>query len=215
MMATAEFALHAFILILVVIEPFALTPLFSALTAVETAEHRRQTAIKGVVIAGAILAVFTLFGTGLLAALGIGMAAFRIAGGVLLFLIAMDMLFVRSSGLRMTTINEQREAAQRADISVFPLAIPLIAGPGALATVMLLAHEGGRYGVWIVLAVVLVVLLITLLMFFSAGRIQKILGETGTNVITRLMGILLAALAMQFVVDGVRQSFPLLTGTAV
>lgn len=207
-----EFALHAFILILVVVEPFALAPLFSALTAMETAEHRRQTALKGVLVAGGILAVFTLFGAGLLDVLGIGMAAFRIAGGILLFLIAVDMLFVHSSGLRMTTVTEQREAAQRADISVFPIAIPLIAGPGALATVMLLANEGGRYGVWIVLGVICVVLLITLLMFFSANRIQKVLGETGTNVITRLMGILLAALAMQFVVDGLRESFPRLVG---
>lgn len=207
MAATAEFALHAFILILVVVEPFALTPLFSALTVMETPEHRRQTAIKGVLVAGGILAVFTLFGSGLLSVLGIGMPAFRIAGGILLFLIAIDMLFVRSSGLRMTTVTEQREAAQRADISVFPLAIPLIAGPGALATVMLLSRQGGDHGHWIVLAVVVAVLVITLLMFFSANRIQKVLGETGTNVITRLMGIILAALAMQFVVDGVRESF--------
>ncbi|MCS3902271.1 multiple antibiotic resistance protein [Methylohalomonas lacus] len=207
MAATAEFALHAFILILVVVEPFALTPLFSALTVMETPEHRRQTAIKGVLVAGGILAVFTLFGSGLLSVLGIGMPAFRIAGGILLFLIAIDMLFVRSSGLRMTTVTEQREAAQRADISVFPLAIPLIAGPGALATVMLLSRQGGDHGHWIVLAVVAVVLVITLLMFFSANRIQKVLGETGTNVITRLMGIILAALAMQFVVDGVKESF--------
>lgn len=212
MMAIAEFTLHAFILILVVVEPFALAPLFSALTATETPAQRRQTAIKGVLVAGGILTVFTIIGTSLLGLLGIGMAAFSIAGGILLFLIAIDMLFVRSSGLRMTTLNEQREAAQRADISVFPIAIPLIAGPGALATVMLLAHEGGRYGVGIVLAVVFLVLVITLLMFFSATRIQKVLGETGTNVITRLMGIMLAALAMQFVVNGLRESFPRLVG---
>lgn len=203
----ADFALHAFVLMLVVVEPFALTPLFSALTAMETPEHRRKTAIKGVLIAGGVLALFTIGGTHVLGLLGISMPAFRIAGGLLLFLIAVDMLFVRNSGLRTTTVNEQREAAQRADISVFPIAIPLIAGPGALATVMLLVHEGGSHGVWIVLGVTIVVLLITLLMFFSADRIQRVLGETGTNVITRLMGILLAALAMQFVVDGVKESF--------
>ncbi len=203
----ADFAFHAFVLMLVVVEPFALAPLFSALTAMETREHRRRTAIKGVLIAGGVLALFTIGGTYVLGLLGIGMPAFRIAGGLLLFLIAVDMLFVRNSGLRTTTVNEQREAAQRADISVFPIAIPLIAGPGALATVMLLVHEGGSHGVWIVLGVTVVVLLITLLMFFSADRIQRVLGETGTNVITRLMGILLAALAMQFVIDGVRESF--------
>lgn len=203
-----DFILHAFVLMLVVVEPFALTPLFSALTAMETPEHRRRTAVKGVAIAAAVLALFTIGGTRVLGLLGIGMPAFRIAGGMLLFLIAVDMLFVRNSGLRATTVNEQREAAQRADISVFPLAIPLIAGPGALATVMLLVHEGGPGSVWIVLGVTVVVLLITLSMFFSASRIQKVLGETGTNVITRLMGILLAALAIQFVVDGIRESFP-------
>lgn len=204
----ADFILHAFVLMLVVVEPFALTPLFSALTAMETPEHRRRTAIKGVLIAAGVLALFTFVGTSVLGFLGIGMPAFRIAGGVLLFLIAVDMLFVRNSGLRTTTVTEQREAAQRADISVFPLAIPLIAGPGALATVMLLVNEGGRHSVWIVFGVTLVVLAITLVMFLSAGRIQRVLGETGTNVITRLMGILLAALAMQFVVDGIRESFP-------
>lgn len=207
-----DFILHAFVLILVVVEPFALTPLFSALTAMETPEHRRNTAIKGVAIAGGVLALFTIAGTPVLGYLGIGIPAFRIAGGLLLFLIAIDMLFVRNSGLRMTTLQEQREAAQRADISVFPIAIPLIAGPGALATVMLLVHEGGPGSVWIVLGVTAVVLLITLMMFMSAGPIRKVLGETGTNVITRLMGILLAALAMQFVVDGVRESFPTLAG---
>jgi multiple antibiotic resistance protein len=203
-----EFALSAFILVIVVIEPFALAPLFSALTALETPEQRRRTAIKSVLIAGGLLAIFTFFGSTVLSLLGIGMPAFRIAGGVLLFLIAVDMLFVRNSGLRTTTVQEQREAAQRADISVFPLAIPLISGPGALTTVMLLSDQGGDHGVWIVLGVVIVVLAITLAMFFSADRIQRVLGETGTNVITRVMGIVLAALAMQFVIDGMQASFP-------
>lgn len=207
-----EFALSAFILVLVVIEPFALAPLFSALTALETPEQRRRTAIKSILIAGGLLAIFTLFGSAVLGVLGIGMPAFRIAGGMLLFLIAVDMLFVRNSGLRTTTVQEQREAAHRADISVFPLAIPLISGPGALTTVMLLSDQGGEYGTWIVLGVTVAVLVITLIMFFSAGRIQKVLGETGTNVITRLMGIVLAALAMQFVIDGLQASFPRLVG---
>ncbi|MEX2515297.1 MAG: MarC family protein, partial [Gammaproteobacteria bacterium] len=177
-----------------------------------TPEQRRRTAIKSILIAGGLLAVFTLFGSAVLGVLGIGMPAFRIAGGLLLFLIAVDMLFVRNSGLRTTTVQEQREAAHRADISVFPLAIPLISGPGALTTVMLLSDQGGEYGTWIVLGVTVAVLVITLIMFFSAGRIQKVLGETGTNVITRLMGIVLAALAMQFVIDGLQASFPKLVG---
>lgn len=203
-----EFALQAFVLLLVVIDPFGMTPIFSALTAQQSAWQRRQTAIKGVTIAAGAMAFFTFGGVWLLDYLGIGMPAFRIAGGILLFLIAIDMLFVRHSGLSSATEQEQDEAAKRGDISVFPLAIPLIAGPGALTTVMLLTHDRGMMTSLLVLGISLLVLAITLFMFFIADRVQRFLGETGINVITRLLGILLAALAMQFVIDGMQASFP-------
>jgi multiple antibiotic resistance protein len=203
-----EFSLQAFVLLLVVIDPFGLTPIFSALTSRQTASQRHRIAIKGVVISACVMAFFVFGGVWLLAYLGIGISAFRIAGGILLFLIAIDMLFVRHSGLSSATEQEQDEATKRDDISVFPLAIPLIAGPGALTTVMLLTHERGLATSLLVLGVSLLVLAITLFMFFIAERIQRLLGETGINVISRLLGILLAALAMQFVIDGMQASFP-------
>lgn len=207
-----DFLLQAFVLLLVVVDPFGLTPIYSALTAHFTPAQRRLTAYKGVLISAAILAFFTFGGVWLLEYLGIGMPAFRMAGGILLFMVAIDMLFVRHSGLSSATEEERLEARQRDDVSVFPLAIPLIAGPGALTTVMLLTHERGFMTSLLVLVITLVVLVITLGMFLVAGHVQRVLGETGINVITRLLGILLAALAMQFLVDGLRESFPPLAG---
>lgn len=198
----------AFVLLLVVIDPFGLTPMFSVLTAGKTHQERRRTATKAVAIAAGVLAFFIFAGGWLFDYLGIGMPAFHIAGGVLLFLIAMDMLLVRHSGLSSATVREQNEAARRADIAVFPLAIPLIAGPGALTTVMLLTHEQGLATSLMVLVLSLAVLAITLVMFLAATRVERALGETGINVIMRLLGILLAALAVQFVIDGLRASFP-------
>lgn len=136
------------------------------------------------------------------------MPAFRIAGGVLLFLIAMDLLLVRHSGLSSATEREQSEAARRADFAVFPLAIPMIAGPGTLTTVLLLTQDQGIATELLILALSLVVLAVTLTMFLCAARVERVLGETGINVITRLLGLLLAALAVQFVLDGLRASLP-------
>src|SRR5690606_22596524 len=131
----------AFVLLLVVIDPFGLTPMFSALTRGREPAERRRPAVKAVSIAALILAPFAVTGSLLFDYLGIGMPAFRIAGGMLLFLIAVDMLFVRHSGLTSTTLRERSEAARRDEVAVFPLAIPLIAGPGALTTVMLLTRD--------------------------------------------------------------------------
>ena len=202
----------AFVLLLVVIDPFGLTPMFSALTRGREPAERRRTAVKAVLIAAAVLALFIFTGSLLFDYLGIGMPAFRIAGGVLLFLIAVDMLFVRHSGLTSTTLRERSEAARRDDVAVFPLAIPLIAGPGALTTAMLLTRDQPLSLVLAVLGLTLVVLALTLAMFLTAPRVERLLGETGINVITRLLGILLAALAVQFVLDGLRESLPGLGG---
>lgn len=202
----------AFVLLLVVIDPFGLTPMFSALTAGKPPVERRRTAVKAVAIAALILTLFVFTGSLLFDYLGIGMAAFRIAGGGLLFLIAVDMLFVRHTGLTSTTLRERSEAARRDDVAVFPLAIPLIAGPGALTTVMLLTRDQPLVQVLMVLVLTLAVLAITLGMFLAAGRVERLLGETGINVITRLLGILLAALAVQFALDGLRESLPGLAG---
>lgn len=208
MNAALAMAPVAFVLLLVVIDPFGLTPMFSALTAGKTALERRRIATRAVLIAGGVIAFFIFGGGWLLDYLGIGMPAFRIAGGVLLFLIAMDLLLVRHSGLSSVTEREQSEATQRADMAVFPLAIPMIAGPGTLTTVMLLTQDQGIAAELLILALSLVVLALTLAMFLCAARVERVLGETGINVITRLLGLLLAALAVQFVLDGLRASLP-------
>jgi multiple antibiotic resistance protein len=201
--------LDSFVVLFVVIDPIGLAPIFAAITHGGTAEYRRRMAVRGTFIAGMILLVFVLGGDVLLRLLGIGMPAFQIAGGLLLFLVAVDMVFVRQSGIRSTTEREQREAKQKQDVSVFPLAFPLIAGPGALTTVLLMSGKYGQqpFAAAIVLAVVLVVLAFALIALLQADRIMRFMGETGANVITRLFGVILTALAVQYVLDGVTAVF--------
>jgi len=191
--------------LLVTIDPIGTAPMFAALTATHPPAERRRVALRGVAIAAVILLGFALGGEALLGALAIELAAFRIAGGVLLFLLSIDMVMVRHSGLRTTTESEEEESGQRADVSVFPLAIPLVAGPGALTSVVLLMSEAGgdvaRSAV--VLGELVLVLLLTVGCFLGASRLMRVLGITGVNVVTRVSGLLLAALAVQFVVDGV------------
>ncbi|MDE2197085.1 MAG: NAAT family transporter [Gammaproteobacteria bacterium] len=206
---TLEKLVNMFIVLFVVVDPFGVTPMFGALTGGWDDTHRRRMAFKGTLLATAILLIFACIGAWLLHTLGISLPAFKIAGGILLFLIAIDMVFARQSGGRSTTGREEAEARFKEDISVFPLAFPLIAGPGALTTILLMVGEGhGRLLYFVsVIAVLLLVLAITLLCLLAAGRIMKILGETGSNVMDRLFGVILAALAVQFVVDGVKAGF--------
>lgn len=200
----AELLLDTFIILFVVVDPIGLAPMFAALTHDIDPGQRRRLALRGVAIAGVLLITFVLVGDGLLRALGIGLPAFQIAGGMLLFLLAVDMLFARHSGLRSTTEREQREAEHRKDISVFPLAIPLIAGPGALTTVLLMVGEQGDNPVVIgaTLTVVVLVLALTLVALLFAGRLLRIIGQTGANVVSRVLGVVLAALAVQYILDG-------------
>lgn len=205
-----DWILNAFVVLFVVVDPVGNAPIFASLTRGMADVERRRTAFKGVALAAAILLVFFAVGNGLLGALGIGVPAFRIAGGLLLFLVAIDMVFARHSGLRGTTASEQAEAHEREDISIFPLAFPLIAGPGAITTVLLMASEvEGWSGQLIRLAVILAVLLIMLASLLLTARLVKLLGETGANVVDRLLGLILAAIAVQFVVDGIREAFEL------
>ena len=191
----------AFFTLFVVIDPIGLSPMFLALTKGMNPAHRRGVAWRAVLIAGAILTLFALFGEAVLGFMGISMAAFRIAGGALLFLTALDMLFDRR------TKRRKGQAHADNDPSVFPLATPLIAGPGAIATMILLTGNAG--GDWLVigamLAVMAAVLASVLLAFFVGASVEKLLGDTGINVVTRLLGMLLAALAVQFVLDGLRE----------
>ena len=203
-----ETALIAFTTYFATIGPADVAALFAALTPKNTAAERRQMAIKGSLIATAILLVFALFGEAVLRLFGISLPALRIAGGILLLLIAIDMVFGRPSGGTTTTSAENAEAALKHDISVFPLATPLIAGPGAIgATILLVADaEADRLRVAIVILVMLGVLLLTFLLMLVATQVQRLLGVTGLHVVSRIVGVLLAALAVQFILDGVATS---------
>ena len=200
--------LDSLIILLVVVDPIGLAPMFGAITQGADRAYRRRMAVRGTFIAALILITFVIIGADLLRALSISMPAFQIAGGALLFLLAVDMVFARHSGLRSTTEREQRETKHRQDVSVFPLAFPLIAGPGALTTVLLMSgrHAGEPRMLAVVLLVVVVVLLATLATLLLSGRIMKLMGETGANVVSRLLGVILAALAVQYVLDGLHLS---------
>ena len=199
-------AYDIFITFFVVIDPVGLVPLFGALTAGASHEYRQRMAVKGVLIAALVLLFFAVSGFAVLRVLGIGLSAFRIAGGILLFLLAIDMVFARHSGLRSTTRRETEEARGRNDISVFPLAIPLLAGPGALTSLLLMlsAAHGRFVAIGLLLGILAVVLAITLAVLLSSERLLALMGETGANVVTRLLGVLLTALAVQYVLTGIR-----------
>ncbi|MGA1233499.1 MAG: MarC family protein, partial [Lutimaribacter sp.] len=195
----SAFLITAFVTLFVIIDPIGLAPLFVALTHGMDARTRRGIAIRACVIAAMLLVLFAALGEAVLGFVGISMPAFRIAGGILLFLTALDMLFERRSKRR------EDQADERPDPSVFPLAIPLIAGPGAIASVILLTGEmGGLQGFATTVLVMAAVLGIVFALFMVAGLLERALGRTGINVVTRLLGMLLAALAVQFVLDGLR-----------
>jgi multiple antibiotic resistance protein len=204
-----EFFFDTFFILFIVVDPLGVAPTYVALTQGETQGERRRIAMRGVIIAAVVLILFLAGGDHLLNLLGISLPAFQIAGGLLLFLLAVDMVFARHSGLRSTTEREQREAEHRRDISVFPLAIPLIAGPGAITTVLLMsgAQANDAVAITITLMALLTVLGLTLCTLLFAGRILGTMGETGANVISRVLGIVLAALAVQYVVDGFQSAF--------
>lgn len=189
------------------VSPIDISAIFAALTAKQTALERKRTAIRAVVIATIVLLVFAVLGEMLLTALGITMASLRTAGGIILLLIGIEMVFARSSGASTTTTNEDEEAKERADVSVFPMALPLIAGPGSMGAVMLMmAHAGGIAEQVTVIVCVLLIMALTLICLFAATHITRLLGVTGMQVIMRVMGVLLCALAVQFIFDGLADS---------
>jgi multiple antibiotic resistance protein len=203
-----ETVLIAFTTFFATIGPADVAALFAALTPNVDGARRRAMAIKGTAIATAILLLFALFGETLLVLFGITLPALRTAGGILLLLIAIDMVFARSSGGITTTSEENAEAAAKADISVFPLATPLIAGPGAIgAAILLMADtQGDRLRMAVVIAALLAVLVLTFLLMLVATQVQRLLGVTGLHVVARVVGVLLAALAVQFIFDGIGAS---------
>ena len=210
MPSTLEQPLKFFVVFIAVVDPISLLPVFSSLTQGATSEYRHRMALKATVVAAVILALFALGGAPFLALMGISIGAFRIFGGVLLFLLALEMVFARESGSR-TARDEQAESHRRADISVVPLAFPFITGPGALATVLLwfgplhLLQEPLQFLLLFLAA--LIVLAIALIIMWLAEPLMRIIGVTGVNVAGRLFGVVLGALAVQFVVDGLRSAF--------
>jgi multiple antibiotic resistance protein len=207
-----DVALTAFATFFVIIDPIGVVPLFVALTPGMDAAQRRRTAVKAVIIATGILLTFTVLGQPILHYLGISLPAFRIAGGLLLLLLAVDMVVVKSSGIRTTTPKEEEEATHRPDVTVFPLAIPLIAGPGAITATILQQsqHAGHLVNQLLVAGVLIGVLAMLMVGLLSAGLIMRLLGVTGVNVITRVFGIILTAVAVSNIVEGIRASFPAL-----
>ena len=198
-----ELALQAFLTLFVVVDPVGIAPVFLALAGARPKAEQARIAGRAVAVAGAVLLFFALGGPWLLGKLGISMDAFRIAGGILLFRIAVGMVLAAHE---RETREEEEEARERADVSVFPLAIPLIAGPGAMASTMILVGQAeadaGRLAV--VFAMAVAVLLLTWLALRLASPLGRVLRRTGVNVVTRVLGVLLAALAVQYVADGVR-----------
>lgn len=210
-----DYLLNAFATLLVVIDPIGLAPIFLAVTRGAPADIRRTIAVRASIIASAILVAFALTGTAVLTFLGISLPAFRIAGGLLLFWIAFEMVFERREkrkqasaeqalqndhpALKASALEEMRQ------IAVFPLAIPLIAGPGAISATILMASQApDTVALGLLILIVLGLIASCLLVFVAAERVDRYLGDTGRSVLTRLLGVLLAALSVQFVADGVK-----------
>lgn len=196
---------NALVTILVTISPHSLAPLFLVVTRGMDRRQRAQVALRSSIIATGVLALFALFGTAILATFGITVAAFRLAGGLLLFYIAFEMIFERREQRREASAETAITKDMIQNIAAFPLAVPLIAGPGTISATIILAdrfgHAGGRATL---IPVIALAVLMTWAVFMLAERIDKFLGQTGRSILTRLLGMLLAALAVQFVADGVR-----------
>ncbi|HEX8126735.1 MAG TPA: MarC family protein [Allosphingosinicella sp.] len=200
--------LSAFVTFLVVIDPPGCAPIFAGLTRDATRAERRSMAIRASLVAAGILLFFGLLGEDLLRTLGISLAAFRIAGGIMLFLIALEMVFEKRTQRRESRAQEVEADPEHDDVSVFPMAIPMIAGPGSIASVMLLmARSDGLRESLVVLAALGSVLLLTLVSLLAAGWLMRLVGHRMEAMLTRLLGVVLAALAAQFVIDGISVSF--------
>jgi len=196
----------AFVTLFVVIDPPGCAPIFASLTSGTSPAHRRAMAIRSVGVAALILFVFALVGEAFLRAMGISLDAFRIAGGIMLFLIALEMVFEKRTERRENRAAEAKSQAPE-DISIFPMGIPMIAGPGSIASAMLLtSHRAGPAELVVVLAALAAILILTLAALLAAGPLMRLVGTKVEAMITRLLGVILAALAVQFVIDGIRAS---------
>ena len=203
-----ELFVSAFITLFVVLDPPGCAPIYAGLTSGASPVQRRSMAVRACLIASVILVIFALFGEDRLGALDIELASFRIAGGLMLFLIALDMVFEKRTQRREERAEKVAATPEIEDVSVFPMAMPMLAGPGAIASIMLLAGGArGVEGTLVVLAALAAVMVITVFALIAAGPLMKMVGARVEAVITRLLGVLLAALAAQYVIDGLRGSF--------
>ena len=205
-----ELFISAFITLFVVIDPPGCAPIYAGLTHGATSAQRTSMAIRACVIAAVILLIFALFGEQLLGALHIELDSFRIAGGLMLFWIAFEMVFEKRTKRREERAEKVAATPEIEDVSVFPMAMPMLAGPGAIAAVMLLMNNAqGTQQSLVVLGALIFVLVLTMLALIAAGPLMKLFGTRVEAVITRLLGVLLAALAAQYIIDGLRGSFGL------
>ncbi|MXO65892.1 MarC family protein [Altericroceibacterium endophyticum] len=203
-----ELFLSAFVTLFVIIDPPGCAPIYAGLTADAPENDRRSMAIRATVIAAIILFGFAFFGAPLLDALHIELDAFRIAGGIMLFVIALDMVFEKRTQRREERAEKLMSEPVIEDVSIFPMAMPMLAGPGAIASIMLLMSGAeGWPQRFVILGALGSVMLLTLIALLAAGRLMKLFGTRVEAVITRLLGVLLAALAAQYVIDGLRGSF--------
>ncbi len=206
-----ELFTSAFVTLLVIIDPPGCAPIFASLTRGADAAHRRRMAIRSSIVAWGILIFFALLGEPLLDTLGISLASFRIAGGIMLFIIALEMVFEKRTQRREVRASAIEGTPEADDISVFPMAIPMIAGPGSIASIMLLIGRADGPLEWgVVLAAMTLVIVLTLLALLTAAPLMRMIGAKLEAMITRILGVILAALAAQFVIDGIKQSFPAL-----
>ena len=198
--------LSAFMTLFVIIDPPGCAPIFATLTQGTSKRHQREMAFKSVGVASIILIGFAYVGEWLFAKLGISLDALRIAGGIMLFIIGLNMVFEKRTETREDRAEELLEdTLDPEDISVFPMGIPMIAGPGTMASILLLKSRTHDLNAELtVIAALVAVLVITLLSFLIAGPLMKLMGKTFTNVLTRLLGVLLATLAAQFIIDGIK-----------
>ncbi|GAA0735773.1 MarC family protein [Sphingomonas japonica] len=198
-----ELYVSALVTFFVVIDPPGCAPIYAGLTTSASPSQRRGMAVRAVLIAGAILLGFALFGEDLLRALHVSLDAFRIAGGIMLFLIALEMVFEKRTQRREDRAQQVIDDPEVEDVAAFPMAMPMIAGPGSIASVMLLTSQNsGMTAALVILGAMATILLVTLAALILAGPLMRVLGAKIEAVITRLLGVLLAALATQFVVDG-------------
>ena len=187
-----------------VVDPIGVVPIFIAMTQGDSQEQLRDTARRASLVAAALLVFFALFGTFLFKVVGVSLSAFRVAGGIVLLITGLDMLRARQSETR-TSPEEAQEATSKEDVAIVPLAIPLLAGPGSIATVMvLMSRASGVVSVIAVVASILVTMVVSYFLLRGASLVQRVLGQSGVAIFQRVMGLLLAAIAVQFIAEGGR-----------